>query len=800
MSVDSPRPGPDSEDDDFLRRTSDAAETAEVTLSVPPTPSTEMQHDAPTRLPKRIGQYRIKSIIASGGMGTVYQAIQEKPRRTVALKVMKLGVASRSALRRFEYESQILARLRHPGIAQVYEAGTHRDESGTVPFFAMEYIVGAKPITMHAKDRKLGTRERMKLFASVCDAVHHGHQKGIIHRDLKPGNILVDSHGDVKIIDFGVARGTDSDLAITTLQTDIGQLLGTLQYMSPEQCEGDPHNIDTRSDVYALGVVLYELLTGELPYDIRRATIFDASRVIREQPAVSLGTLNSALRGDVETVVLKALEKDRDRRYRSAAELGDDLQRYLSNEPISARPPSLAYQLRVFARRNRGFIGAVTAVFIVLLAGAIVSTAQYFKAEAARRNAVTAGDEASRQQRLAEENEVEAERARSEAAKSERVAQTALTMMTDMLEAVGPSVALGRDTTLLREILDETAQRVATELAGQPEVEAMIRTTLGKTYRQLGEFEAAELNLRKALDLRKQLFGGGQVEVASSLDDLGVVLHRKGDHTEAETLHREALAMNRRLLGDEHLQVATSLNNLGGILEDRGDYAGAERLYREALAMRRKLLGDQHLKVVPSLSNLAGVLRKQGDFVAAEPLYRQALAIRRKQLGDEHPDVALTLNNLGGFLQRKGDDTGAEPMFREAVDIGRKLLGDEHWKVGNWTTNLGVLLRDKGDLDEASALLRQGTETLEAAFGKEHWRTANARSHLGDCLAKLRRYEQGEQELLEAYRVLKAIRGVEHIRRRTVRTVESLADLYEAWGKPAKAAQYRTLLPKSDES
>ncbi len=280
----------DDRSDDHHRNRNEPAEPTK-TREGPPTP----------HIPKRIGQYHIKSVIASGGMGTVYEATQEKPRRIVALKVMKQGIASRSALRRFEYESQILGRLRHPGIAQVYEAGTHRDESGTVPFFAMEYIVGAKPITMHAKDRKLGTREQMKLFASVCDAIHHGHQKGIINRDLKPSNILVDAQGQVKIIDFGVARSTDSDLAVTTLQTDIGQLIGTLQYMSPEQCEGDPHNIDTRSDVYALGVVFYELLSGKLPYDISRATIFEASRVIREQQAVSLRTLNKALRGDVET-------------------------------------------------------------------------------------------------------------------------------------------------------------------------------------------------------------------------------------------------------------------------------------------------------------------------------------------------------------------------------------------------------------------------------------------------------------------------------------------------------------------
>ena len=286
MSIDPPKTDPDS-DDRMARRASVPGETESA---APPPAETQTLQDKTARagIPKRIGQYRIKRAIASGGMGTVYEALQEKPRRTVALKLMRAGIASRSALRRFEYESQLLARLRHPGIAQVYDAGTHRDGEVTVPYFAMEYIVGAKAVTDYVKDKKLGTRERMKLFAEVCEAVHHGHQKGIIHRDLKPSNILVDSSGQVKIIDFGVARCTDSDMAVTTLQTDVGQLIGTLQYMSPEQCAADPHDIDTRSDVYALGVVFYEMLCERLPYELKGAALHEATRVIREQEPTKL--------------------------------------------------------------------------------------------------------------------------------------------------------------------------------------------------------------------------------------------------------------------------------------------------------------------------------------------------------------------------------------------------------------------------------------------------------------------------------------------------------------------------------
>jgi len=425
----------------------------------------------PHGLPDRIGRYHIKRVIASGGMGTVYEATQDNPRRVVAVKVMKQGIASKSALRRFEYEGQILGRLRHPGIAQIYEAGTHviepraeyeprarseritnRADQGSndpnrdrnvapplvggadtncdpgapgqmvpfsVPYFAMEYIPNAKLITVYADEKKLGTRQRMELFAKVCDAIHHGHQKGIIHRDLKPSNILVTSdptapplanggrynaapldrggHGGVvKIIDFGVARCTDSDLAVTTLQTDVGQLIGTLQYMSPEQCEGDPHDIDTRSDVYALGVVFYQLLCGKLPYDVTHMAMHQATRAIREQTPTKLSTLNHTLRGDVETIALKALEKERERRYQSAADFAHDIHRYLTGEAILAHRASIVYQLRLFARRNKAVFASLSALFVVLVAAVIVSTSLYLRAEAARRDAVEARNLAQR--------------------------------------------------------------------------------------------------------------------------------------------------------------------------------------------------------------------------------------------------------------------------------------------------------------------------------------------------------------------------------------------------------------------
>ncbi len=389
---------PASDSDDRLMEAAKREALEDDSGSLSPTGEpTETRYDALRSLgepvddlpiPKRIGHYHIKRVLASGGMGTVYEATQEKPRRTVALKLMKHGIASRSALRRFDYESQILARLRHPGIAQVYEAGTHRDDTGTVPYFAMEYVVGAKPITQYVKEKNLGTRQRIALFTKVCEAIHHGHQKGIIHRDLKPSNILVDTQGQVKIIDFGVARGTDSDMAVTTLQTDVGQLVGTLQYMSPEQCEADPHDIDTRSDVYALGVVFYELLCDRLPYTVKRAAIHEATRIIREEQPTKLTSINKTLKGDIETIAFKALEKDRERRYASTLAMAADIERYLKHEPIVARPPSVAYLFSKFVRRRR--VPLAVAVALLLTTGAAV----YFQTQVSRaRLAVARGAE-----------------------------------------------------------------------------------------------------------------------------------------------------------------------------------------------------------------------------------------------------------------------------------------------------------------------------------------------------------------------------------------------------------------------
>jgi non-specific serine/threonine protein kinase/serine/threonine-protein kinase len=699
---------------------------------------------------RTIDNYRLLQKVGEGGMGEVFVAEQLRPiRRKVAFKVIKRGMDTAQVVARFETERQALAMMEHPCIAKVFDAGsTPRGR----PYFVMEYVPGV-PITQHCDRNRLATRERLELFIQVCEGVQHAHQKAIIHRDLKPSNVLVaiqDGNAMPKIIDFGVAKATAQSLTEKTMYTQLGQLIGTPEYMSPEQAEMTGQDIDTRSDVYSLGVLLYVLLVGALPFDakeLRRAgfdeirrrireidpprpstrisTMGDASSLSAQNRGADLSALRSQLRGDLDWITMKALEKDRTRRYGSPSELAADIRRHLEDEPVLACPPSATYKMQKFVRRHRFGVAAATAVFLLLVSFAVTMAVQA--------------------NRIAKERD----RANQEAETASQVSG----FLEGLFEVSDPSEALG-NTITAREILDKGSGRIRQELGDQPRVQARLMDTMGRVYRNLGLYDQARPLLEEAVEIQRGELGPEHPELAGSLKDLGNLLKSSGDYEAAKPVFERALTIRQAALGPEHPEVAAVLNDLATLHLLLRDYETARPLFERALEIREKALGPEDPLVAMTLTNLAILYRRSGDNRQAQRLYERALGIQEESLGPEHPDVANTLNNLATLHMRSKEYETARPLFERSLAIREKVLGPDHPDVAVTLNNLGILMESMGKHREAQGLHERALVIREQALGPEHPDVAYTLSNL----AYLARVAGDFNEAESLYRRALAIR------------------------------------------
>jgi serine/threonine protein kinase/tetratricopeptide (TPR) repeat protein len=710
-------------------------------------------------LPQQIGPFRVLQLLGEGGMGLVYEAEDTGPvRRRVALKVVRAGIQSREIVARFEAERQALAVMNHPGIARVLHAGT--TERGE-PYFAMELVRGP-PVTEYCDAHRLSVRQRLSLFIAVCQAVQHAHQKGVIHRDLKPSNILVIDQDDApqpKIIDFGIAKALGPQLTGSTLVTLGGQMMGTAAYMSPEQADPAGMDVDTRADIYSLGVMLYEVLVGQLPLEPGQVGlhVFLARLVAGETnpptPSVKLMAarermalvararntdpdhLRRDLRGDLDWIVMKAIDPDRSRRYESASGLAADLRRYLASEPVQARPPTTPYRISKFVQRHRLGVTAAGIVAVAVVIGTVLSTIGFVRASRAER--VAAGEAAA--------------------------ANYVTGFLVDLFRVSNPDSSRGNALTA-RALLDTAAKDVRTRLPRDPLLQARLMYTLGTVYERLGLYTPARELLDAALRIRRLPPDGrvDEIGVAEVLQGLGDVALARGDFAQADSAYHAALEIRQRVLGPENREVATTLSSLAKVRWRQGRAAEAESLFVKVLALDARVRSPEDPRTLSDVSNLAVAYWSQDRFAEAEPLFRKTLEIQKRVLGPDHPDVAGAHMNLGSVYWKEGKYAEALAENQKARPIFEKTYGPDHIRVAEIYNNLGEAYWKLHRYREAEPLFRRALAIKDSVLSPTNPTIAITLNGLAGLLRDQGRYAEAEPLYRRALTIRERERGPDH--------------------------------------
>jgi serine/threonine protein kinase/tetratricopeptide (TPR) repeat protein len=723
----------------------------------------------------RIGPYKLLQQIGEGGFGVVYMAEQDKPvHRRIALKIIKPGMDSAQVIARFEAERQALAMMDHQSIAKIYDAGT---TTAGRPFFVMELAHGV-PITKYCDENHLTVRERMELAVPVCKAIQHAHQKGIIHRDLKPSNVLVclyDGQPVPKIIDFGVAKAVEQRLTERTMFTQFGAIIGTFEYMSPEQAETNQLGVDTRSDIYSLGVLLYELLTGSTPLARKRlleASLSEVLRMIKEEEPAKPSTrlsdsreaariaaarrtepvkLNRMLRGELDWVVMKCLEKDRTRRYDTANALARDLERYLHDEPVEACPPGAGYRLRKLARKHRTALSIAVLFLVMLVLAVCVTTWQAVRATRAEGRALAERDRAEAEEKTAKVREAET--------------QAVLEFVENKVFAAArperPPDGLGPQVTL-RRALEKALPFVEQSFHEQPLVEARLRMTLGTSFWYLGEPRIAADQYQAARAIYAARRGPDHPDALRSMMGLAKSYYDLGRHAEALKLHEETLAVRKAKLGIEHPDTLYSMNNLANSYAVLGRHAEALKLRQETLGLRKAKLGPDHPDALASMNNLAISYAALGRLAEALKLREETLTLQKAKLGPDHPDTLRSMNNLANSYADLGRHAEALKLHEETLALRKAKLGPEHPDTLYSMNNLANSYADLGRLAEALKLREETLKLRKAKLGPDHPDTLWSMNNLANSYTALGRHAEALELNEETLALRKAKLGPDH--------------------------------------